>query len=117
MTVTVTPADEATLMFDCKIANCTGQTKLNRGPYAYLCDLHRAAKVDHDRRAGAGHATPKRTTAGGHVQQLDEIRKLASVADRKRATAVAATERAIEAKDEADRAEQAYRQALREATA
>ena len=49
------PASEAAATFDCKIPNCDGEARANRGKHAYLCDHH---KTSPPAAVRAEHAPP-----------------------------------------------------------
>lgn len=114
--------------YDCRKANCDGVARSNRGTYAYLCDFH-ADQRKREQGHGVSAPIPTRPTAptpartppasNGSVPTIEgELKRLQALArkcDRLRQKQARLTKTALVAKADADRAEQEYRDALREA--
>lgn len=56
--MTELPLEDATATFDCKVDGCEGTARRNRGPTAYLCDLHARQRTSARLSALPGPAVP-----------------------------------------------------------
>ena len=110
--MTTHSAAELGTTYDCKVPSCTGETTVIRGRFAYLCDEHRAIAV---REGAAAALQPQpQVSRGTFADKVKELDRAAKLADRTRAEAVKATEKALEAKAEADARELEFRALARE---
>jgi hypothetical protein len=110
-------AAELGTTYDCKVAGCTGSTRVAMGPYAYLCDEHAEAAKKRRRPQGYGDTAsvarrlPVNPTLADKVKTLD---RAARSADKSRSAARKLTEQALAAKAKADEAELEFRQLVRD---
>lgn len=89
------PAHEATTSYDCRVPGCTGESKLNRGLYAYLCDDHRRQKVDREREArSSGAPREARAPAASSGVSFEQVAKQLVPLGRKVDRAYVAADRA-----------------------
>ena len=101
----VTSAHDATRTYICKAPGCTNAARSPVGAYSY-CDLHR--------RSTTTKATRK---AGDRVSGLRRLTKTAAHCDKLRAKALELMRKALDAKQAADDADEAYREQLAAALA
>lgn len=98
-------AHEATAVSICKKPDCPNEAPA-RGRYAGYCDEHRDLKpAPSAPKPGPGGKQPL-------AQRLRELTKLAEAADKAKARATVATQKALKVKAEADELEKQLREAM-----
>jgi hypothetical protein len=114
--VAVSDNDVATLTtsYDCKQPGCTKEARSPVGRYSY-CDYHRSQREAQQERTGVPASLARKPAKGStFAEKVTELQRAAKLADRAKAAAVKATALALEAKNEADARERAFRELARE---
>jgi hypothetical protein len=99
--VTAISAAAITATHNCKTPRCEGEARSTRGVAAYCKDCQEKRKASN-------------SSGGGLVDRLQALTALGRTADRLRVKAEKQTRLALDAKQEADEAAAAFRQAARE---
>lgn len=107
-------AEELGTTYDCQEYGCTEPARSRVGRYS-RCDRHRLEREQSAEPKAAksnGHANGK--PAGAFALRIKELDRAARAADRARAAAVAATQKALDAKNQADEKEREFRALARD---
>jgi hypothetical protein len=107
-------AHELTATYNCKEPSCTNPARSRVGRYSY-CDYHRERREAEQRKTGVpASLAGKKPKSPTLANKVAELARAAKRADRARVRAVRATEKALEAKREADARERALRELARD---